>query len=112
MKGTDAPFSVSTTGNTAKLEIVPYLNYDTDEMVIRNAANTSLVLENNYNIIHLRSASHIFISPGSNMNFTVNTSGTGRLQFGTRTATSDAPITGYIEIKDSGGTTRKLAVIS
>ncbi len=36
----------------------------------------------------------------------------GPMKFGTRTATSDAPITGYITITDSGGTTRKLAVIS
>ena len=37
--------------------------------------------------------------------------GTGLVRFGTRTASADAPITGYIEIKDSGGTTRRLAVI-
>lgn len=38
--------------------------------------------------------------------------GTAYVQFGTRTASSDAAITGYITIKDSGGTTRKLAVIT
>ena len=37
--------------------------------------------------------------------------GTGLVRFGTRTATSDVAITGYLEIKDSGGTTRKLAII-
>lgn len=36
----------------------------------------------------------------------------GRVRFGTLTATADAPITGYIEIKDAGGTVRKLAVIA
>ena len=36
----------------------------------------------------------------------------GRARFGTLTATSDAPVTGYIEIRDAGGTLRKLAVIS
>ncbi|GAA4258920.1 hypothetical protein GBZ26_04065 [Azospirillum formosense] len=35
----------------------------------------------------------------------------GRVRFGTRTATADAPVTGYIEIKDSSGNLRKLAVI-
>lgn len=38
--------------------------------------------------------------------------GTGYVQYGNITATADAPISGYIEIKDSGGTVRKLAVIS
>lgn len=35
----------------------------------------------------------------------------GYIRFGNRTASADAPITGYIEIKDSGGTLRRLAVI-
>lgn len=36
----------------------------------------------------------------------------GVVRFGTRTASSDVAITGYITIKDGGGTTRKLAVIA
>lgn len=38
--------------------------------------------------------------------------GTGVLRFGTRTAIGAETVTGYITIKDSGGTTRKLAVVS
>jgi hypothetical protein len=38
--------------------------------------------------------------------------GDGLVRLGARTASSDAAITGYITVKDSGGTTRKLAVIS
>lgn len=38
--------------------------------------------------------------------------GGGLVRFGTRTATADAPVTGYIEIKDALGQVRKLAVIS
>jgi len=38
--------------------------------------------------------------------------GTGLVRYGTLTANADAPITGYISIKDAGGTTRKLAVIA
>lgn len=38
--------------------------------------------------------------------------GAGRVRFGTLTANADAAITGYIEIKDQAGNTRKLAVIS
>ena len=37
--------------------------------------------------------------------------GTGLVRYGVRTASADAPITGYIEIKDAGGTVRRLAVI-
>lgn len=35
----------------------------------------------------------------------------GRLRYGTRVAAPDAPVTGYIEIRDAGGTLRKLAII-
>jgi hypothetical protein len=38
--------------------------------------------------------------------------GTGVVQFGTHTGTADTAISGYIEIKDAGGTTRKLAIIT
>jgi hypothetical protein len=48
----------------------------------------------------------------TNVDLQLGTQGAGLVKFGTRTATSDAPITGYIEVKDSGGTIRKLAVIS
>ena len=37
--------------------------------------------------------------------------GIGKVRMGTRVASADAPITGYIEIKDAGGTLRRLAVI-
>lgn len=37
--------------------------------------------------------------------------GAGLVRFGTRTASADVPVTGYIEIKDSAGTTRRLAVV-
>lgn len=35
----------------------------------------------------------------------------GRVQFGTRTASGDVPVTGYIEVRDAGGTLRRLAVV-
>ena len=37
--------------------------------------------------------------------------GAGYVRFGTRTSSTDVPVTGYIEIKDIGGVVRKLAVI-
>lgn len=38
--------------------------------------------------------------------------GQGRVRFGTHQATADTAITGYIEIRDAGGTLRRLAVIN
>jgi hypothetical protein len=38
--------------------------------------------------------------------------GAGNVKFGTHSAVGSETITGYITIKDSGGTSRKIAVIS
>ena len=48
----------------------------------------------------------------TNIDLTLTPKGTGNVRFGTLTVNADAPVTGYILIKDSGGTTRKLAVIA
>ena len=51
---------------------------------------------------------------GSNANqdIKLNPIGTGKVRFGTHTASSDAAVSGYITIKDAAGNLRKLAVIS
>ena len=43
-----------------------------------------------------------------NGDFSIITSGTGRTKFGTYVGTGDVVCNGYIEIKDAGGTARKL----
>jgi hypothetical protein len=48
----------------------------------------------------------------TNIDITFTPKGTGNVRFGTHTGTADTAISGYIEIKDSGGTIRKLAVIT
>lgn len=48
----------------------------------------------------------------ANIDLALTPKGTGLVRFGTHTATADTAISGYITIKDSGGTTRKLAVIT
>lgn len=48
----------------------------------------------------------------TNIDLALTPKGTGLVRFGTLTATADTAISGYITIKDSGGTTRKLAVIT
>lgn len=42
----------------------------------------------------------------------LNPKGAGYVQFGAHTGTADAPVTGYITVKDDTGTLRKLAVIT
>lgn len=48
----------------------------------------------------------------TNIDLALTPKGTGRVRFGTHTATADTAISGYIEILDSGGTVRRLAVIT
>ena len=48
----------------------------------------------------------------TNIDLALTPKGTGNVRYGTHTATADVAITGYIEIKDSSGTIRKLAVIT
>jgi hypothetical protein len=38
--------------------------------------------------------------------------GTGRVRYGTHSAIAAETVTGFIEIKDAGGTVRKIAVVS
>jgi polygalacturonase len=48
----------------------------------------------------------------TNLDLKLISKGTGRIRYGTHVANADAPISGYIEIKDVNGNIRKLAVIS
>jgi hypothetical protein len=48
----------------------------------------------------------------TNIDLTLTPKGTGNVRFGTYTASMALTVQGYIEIKDSGGTVRKLAVIA
>lgn len=48
----------------------------------------------------------------ANIDLKLTTKGTGVVQYGTHSAIAGETVTGYITIKDAGGTTRKLAVVS
>lgn len=48
----------------------------------------------------------------SSIDLNLRPKGTGRISFGTWTSSSDAPIDGYIEIRDSNGNIRKIATIA
>jgi hypothetical protein len=47
----------------------------------------------------------------TNIDLALTPKGTGNVKFGTYTALMGLTTTGYIEIKDSGGTVRRLAVV-
>ena len=49
---------------------------------------------------------------GDNLDIVLTPAGTGKVTFGTHSALAAETVTGYITIKDAGGTTRKLAVVS
>ena len=59
-------------------------------------------------------ASPVISVQGSNadIDLSLTPKGTGNVRFGTYTASMALTVQGYIEIKDSGGTIRKLAVIA
>ncbi len=49
---------------------------------------------------------------GDNLDIVLTPAGTGAVRYGTHSALAAETVTGYITIKDAGGTTRKLAVVS
>jgi hypothetical protein len=83
--------------------------------------------QNQFIVGHTASAVNFILATGSatgnatsisaagsdtNIDLALTPKGTGVVRFGTLTATSDVAITGYIEVKDSAGNVRKLAVIT
>lgn len=62
----------------------------------------------------LASASPSLSAQGTDVDIdlTLTPKGAGTVRFGTFTTNADAPVTGYIMIKDAGGTLRKVAVIA
>ena len=53
-----------------------------------------------------------FAVTGTNPDIIFTPTGTGNVMFGTHSSLSGESVSGYITIKDSGGTSRKLAVVS
>lgn len=50
--------------------------------------------------------------PDTDIDIAIGPKGAGLIRYGTHTGTADTAVSGYITIKDSGGTLRKLAVIT
>jgi hypothetical protein len=53
----------------------------------------------------------VAIGSDTNIDLQLRAKGTGLIKFGTRTASADVLVTGYVEIKTDDGITRKLAVV-
>lgn len=52
------------------------------------------------------------VGADANIDFSIQTKGTGVLRFGTFTSNAETPVNGYITIKDAAGVVRKLATIA
>jgi hypothetical protein len=110
-------------------------NLSADTTLFRDAANTlaqrngtnaqafrayfSFTDASNYTRLALKTATTIHTieteSAGTgeaNIDLALTPKGTGRVRYGTHSAIAAETVTGYITIKDSGGTERKLAVVS
>ena len=75
---------------------------------VASAVNCISVL----NSITSESPQVVALGDDTDIDIWVREKGNGKVKFGRHTPSADAPVSGYIEIKDSGGTIRKLAVIS
>jgi hypothetical protein len=95
-------------------------------LAIRNGVNAqtfrlylSYTDTSNYTRLALKTATGVHTleteSAGTgeaNIDLALTPKGTGRVRYGTHAAVVAEVVTGYIEVKDAGGTVRKLAVIS
>lgn len=103
----------TSTGNTADLAIVNSTTATTVHFY-RSFTDTSNytrgVLQTAANTIEL--AAQAAGTGDSNIDVLLTPKGTGNVKFGTHSAIAAEALSGYITIKDAGGTSRKLAVVS
>lgn len=78
-----------------------------------DTANTTRFKHNGTSILYITDATGVvkFVSY-DNRDISIEPHGTGNVKFGTHAALSGESLSGYITIKDAGGTARKLGVIS
>jgi hypothetical protein len=106
---TNIPFALSTKGSGGTLFYTS--NFGNLQFAISHTASAVNYLQATGAVT---TGAPVLSTAGSdtNIDLALTPKGTGVLAFGTHTANADAPITGYITIKDAGGTTRKLAIIA
>jgi len=105
----------STTGNVA---VISAQGSDTNIPLAINSKGASAVRfaaqNTDFPIINGGTGTVSLSASGAsaNVDLALGSKGTGVIAFGTHTATADVAISGFITIKDAGGTLRKLAVIT
>jgi hypothetical protein len=103
---TNIRLSLSSKGTSA-VRVVSNNGAVFDAIGVSSAAN----LLNFNNSVASSAPSISVVGSDTNIDLALTPKGTGNVRFGTYTGTISA-ITGYIEIKDSGGTVRRLAVVA
>tara|TARA_R110002020_G_scaffold105379_1_gene245829 strand:- start:3920 stop:4210 length:291 start_codon:yes stop_codon:yes gene_type:complete len=91
----------------------PYPTFYNDGSSYRTLVNQSVVFLDNQKVILGTGSDASIYYDGTDVVISTADVGSGVLKFGTFSADTDATThTGYITIKDSSGTSRKLAVVS
>jgi hypothetical protein len=115
----DLGFSVTNAGNGARVILT---SDDANILALRNGASAqtkrvygTYTDASNYERLAITRDAITVESAGTgtaNIDLALTPAGTGVLKFGTHAAIGAETVTGYITIKDSGGTSRKVAVVS
>jgi hypothetical protein len=107
-QGSDATASIALTAKSATIWLESVSGFAQAAVTHTASANNYLTFTGGNN-----ASPNIGVASASNadIDLTLTPKGTGNVRFGTRTASADVAITGYIEIKDAGGTVRRLAVV-
>jgi hypothetical protein len=93
-------------GQIAPVGILDILDTSTPQFYITHTAATD------YLSVAVDGDSHAEFVTAQNGNIALLPGGTGLVKFGTHAAIGAETVTGYITIKDSGGTDRKVAIVS
>lgn len=121
-----APLAWASADATATQDVILRRDNAANTLALRNGTNAqtfrsyfSFTDASNYTRLALKTASGIHTieteSAGTgqaDIDLALTPKGTGRVRYGTHSAIGAETVTGYIEIKDAGGTVRKLAVVS
>jgi hypothetical protein len=110
-QGSDASISMSLSSKGAGQINFWTNNFGTRQLSITNTSSAVNRLDITGSVA---GAAPVLSAQGTdtNIDLALTPKGTGRVQFGTYTANMALTIQGYVEIKDAGGTVRRLAVIA
>ena len=109
----------STVDDTTKAQSIIFAN-DQTQFVTGGTGFTAIIskntgVDNQIRLISDAAGSPPIVQAGgkdTNIDLLLSPKGTGNVRFGFFTSNADAPVTGYVVIKDAAGNARKLAVIA